>query len=186
MLDERSFALLPGGNMTTTVRGALAFLGAAAMAACSRNASMIPAASPPASKPAAGAAPSRVLPNDIRWFRTAAEYRALARQAYTAAGDHLAEASRGLAAGRWGVILDADETIIDNSEYERRRFAADSGYTDASWLTWVQERAAPAVPGAVEFTRRVRSLGGRVVVVSKRADSLCAPTRANLSSIGLV
>ncbi|MGH7616976.1 MAG: HAD family acid phosphatase, partial [Gemmatimonadaceae bacterium] len=76
---------------------------------------------------------ARPLPNDIRWFRTSAEYRALTRQANRVAEERLPTLSHGLAAGSWGVILDADETVLDNSEYEQRRFVLDSGYTDASW-----------------------------------------------------
>ena len=156
------------------------------VAACSRGASMIPAtASRPAVASNSTSPAPRALPNDLKWFRLSAEYRALARQAYRLAAEQLPELSRGLVAGSWGVILDADETILDNSEYERRRFVADSGYTDASWFAWVNERAAAAVPGSVDFTKRVRALGGRVVVVTNRADSLCAPTRANLASIGV-
>jgi 5'-nucleotidase (lipoprotein e(P4) family) len=128
---------------------------------------------------------SRQLPNDIRWFRTAAEYRALTRQAFTTAGDRLPELAANLPTGSWAVILDADETILDNSEYQRRRFVVDSGYTEATWVAWVNERAAQPIPGATEFTRRVHGLGGRVVVVTNRAASLCDATRANLAAIGL-
>lgn len=185
-MHEVTDAFLPGGAMTWTFKLARLSLGVALIAACSRGASMIPSTT---AQPATVSRPSapapRALSNDIKWFRLSAEYRALARQAYGFAGERLPELSRGLAAGSWGVILDADETILDNSEYERRRFVADSGYTDASWLAWVNERAAVAVPGSVEFTKRVRALGGRVVVVTNRADSLCTPTRANLASIGV-
>jgi 5'-nucleotidase (lipoprotein e(P4) family) len=124
----------------------------------------------------------RALSNDIRWFRTSAEYRALARQAYQVASDRLPELSNGLARQSWAVILDADETVLDNSEYQRRRFVVDSGYSDASWAQWVNERAAPAVPGAPEFTHRVHMLGGRVAIVTNRAQSLCGATRENLKA----
>jgi 5'-nucleotidase (lipoprotein e(P4) family) len=127
----------------------------------------------------------RQLPNDIKWFRTAAEYRALARQAYQVASDRLPELSRGLAPQAWAVILDADETVLDNSEYQRRRAMLDSGYTEATWAAWVNERAARPIPGAPDFTRRVHALGGRVAIVTNRADSLCAATRANLQSAGI-
>jgi len=148
-------------------------------AACSPTASGVPQPAAPA------AAPARALPNDIRWFRTAAEYRALAHQAYQIATDRLPELTLGLGPQSWAVILDADETTLDNSEYQRRRFLVDSGYTAASWASWVNERAAPAVPGAAEFTKRVHAIGGRVVIVTNRADSLCDATRANLRSVGV-
>src|SRR3954466_926302 len=92
------------------------------------------ACSPPAtlSTPSGPLVAPRQLPNDIRWFRTAAEYRAVTRQAYQVAADRLPELARGLAPQSWAVILDADETVLDNSEYQRRRAMLDSGYTPAS------------------------------------------------------
>ena len=145
-----------------------------ALAACSAGA-------PPTTTPAPAARP---LPNDVRWFRASAEYRALATQAYAIASERLPELSRGKTAGRWAVILDADETVLDNSEYQRRRAVLDSGFTAPTWDTWVNERAAPAVPGAVDFTRRVHTLGGRVVIVTNRTEAQCDATRANLRTIG--
>src|SRR5207247_4029696 len=105
---------------------------------------------PAAPAPGMPATPgTRRIPNDIRWFRTSAEYRALAVQAYRVATERLPDFSRGINPGAWAVILDADETVLDNSEYQRRRALADSGYSDPSCVGWVRERAALAVPGAV-------------------------------------
>ncbi|MDB4877834.1 MAG: hel [Gemmatimonadetes bacterium] len=151
------------------------------VAACSSAGTRRPA--PPAAPEAQASTPARQLPNDVRWFRTAAEYRALARQAYRGAGDHLPELSQGLPAQSWAVILDADETVLDNSEYQRRRAVVDSGYTEPTWAAWVNERAAPAVPGAAEFTARVHQLGGRVVVVTNRTQAQCDVTRTNLRAV---
>ena len=39
----------------------------------------------------------------------------------------------GLRDGEWAVILDADETILDNSEYQARRSRIDSVFTLPSW-----------------------------------------------------
>jgi acid phosphatase len=135
--------------------------------------------------PPATAQPARRQPNEVRWVRSSAEYRAIALQLYRTAGVRVAELSRGRATGSWAVVLDADETVLDNSEYQRRRAALDSGYTEATWSSWVRERAATAVPGAVEFLRGVRGAGGRVAIVTNRADSLCAPTRENLRGVGI-
>lgn len=133
--------------------------------------------------PSAAPVALRVIPNDIRWFRTSAEYRALTRQVYQLAADHLPDLTRGMAAKSWAVILDADETVLDNSEYQRRRALDDSAYTEASWSAWVNERAGTAIPGAPEFTQRVHALGGRVVIVTNRSMALCDATRANLVSL---
>ena len=84
------------------------------------------------------------------------------------------------------MILDVDETVVDNSEYQRRRAEVDSGYTRTSWASWVSERAAGAVPGAVEFTNTVHALHGRVAIVTNRAETLCSATRDNLQELGIV
>jgi 5'-nucleotidase (lipoprotein e(P4) family) len=145
-------------------------------AACARPATVsVPTTTAPAARP---------LPNDVRWFRVSAEYRALAQQAYQVAIERLPDLTLGRAAGKWAVILDADETVLDNSEYQRRRAVLDSGYTSATWAAWVNERAAPAVPGAAEFTRRVHGIGGLVVIVTNRTEDQCEATRANLRTIG--
>lgn len=139
-------------------------------------------------RPATRGSPSpiaapRSLPNDIRWFRTSAEYRALTRQTYQLAADRLPELTRALAPQSWAVILDADETVLDNSEYQRRRALDDSAYTEASWSAWVNEQSATAIPGSPEFTHHVHALGGRVVIVTNRAMTICDATRANLKTI---
>jgi 5'-nucleotidase (lipoprotein e(P4) family) len=125
------------------------------------------------------------LPLALRWMRRSAEYRALTRQTYAVAAARLDDTVPTLTGVAWGVILDADETLLDNSEYERRRATLDSAYTEGSWAEWVNEGAAPEVPGAVAFTRRVHRLGGRVVVVTNRADALCRATRRNLVRVGV-
>ena len=136
----------------------------------------------PAPQPAA----ERPLPNEIRWFRNSAEYRALALQVYSTAAARLPGLSSGLARSSWAVILDADETVLDNSEYQRRRAVLDSGFTNDSWTQWVDERAAVAVPGAVDFTKFVHAIGGLVVIVTNRSVDVCDATRANLALIGVL
>ncbi|HVX39052.1 MAG TPA: HAD family acid phosphatase [Gemmatimonadaceae bacterium] len=166
-------------NTNIMISGLAASVVVALGTGCSRNASMVPKPAMPVAAPAATTEAS--LPNDVRWFRVSSEYRALARQAYRVAGDRLPELTRGMAPRTWAVILDADETMLDNSEYERRLAVQHAGYTDASWAAWVNERAAPAVPGGPEFSRRVHALGGRVVIVTNRAENLCDATRDNLA-----
>lgn len=151
----------------------------AGLAAC---ASPTPAPEPPTPQ-TPSAAPT--LPGALRWVRRSAEYHAIALQTYALAADRLPALTQGLPAGTWAVVLDADETVLDNSEYERRRAVLDSGFTPASWSAWVREESAGTVPGAARFTATVRRLGGRVVIVTNRADSLCAATRANLDRLGI-
>ena len=83
------------------------------------------------------------------------------------------------------MIADADETLIDNSEYQRRRIAFGGTFDLTSWNAWVRERAAAPLPGAVEYVTAVRAMGGRVIVVTNRDEAGCDDTRANLTAIRL-
>ena len=163
-------------RMNTLSAVALALL--AGTASCAS-----PRASPPAPQPTPVASDS--LPNDVKWVRNSAEYRALTREVYMIAGDRLPELVQGLPAQSWAVILDADETVLDNSEYQRRLAVAHAPFDAKSWTAWVNERAALEVPGALGFTRLVHSLGGRVVIVTNRSLAECAATRENLRAIGI-
>lgn len=140
-----------------------------------------PAPSGPAPVPAAAA-----YPRDLLWARTAAEHKALFMQVFRAAREKLDSQARGLQPGTWAVIVDADETLLDNSEYQVRLFRSGAAFDNATWNDWVREMAAPALPGAVEYVQAVRALGGRVAVVTNRDEEVCEPTRQNLAAVGLV
>ncbi len=148
------------------------------------------------------------------WLRHASEYRANAEIVYGAA---LAALQRGLADPDWiaepaqqgasaglppAVVLDIDETVLDNSTAEVRMLQAGTCTQDfqALWDAWLAERAATAVPGALEFVRAARSLRDpagqpvRVVFITNRECALrpgnadpCpqkADTAANLRALG--
>lgn len=145
----------------------------AVLAACSTN------------RPAVTPTPSTAQPKHLKWVRSSAEFAAITHQVYRVATEKVLMQGRMLPAGRWAVILDADETVLDNSEHERRVALAGLSFSDATWAPWVRERAAPPIPGAVEFIRAVQAAGGRIAIVTNRADSLCVDTRANLERIGV-
>jgi len=132
------------------------------------------------------ALPVAPLGLDIVWFQRAAERRALSLQAYATATEKLeAKVASGVPAS-WGVVLDIDETTLDNSPYQRARAELGLGYSPATWTAWVDQKAAMPIPGAAAFIARVRQLGGRVVFVSNRVDAReCPQTRANLATHGI-
>jgi 5'-nucleotidase (lipoprotein e(P4) family) len=120
----------------------------------------------------------------IMYMRDSEEYAALARQTYRLAGDAVARAAAGVSTG-WSVVLDVDETALDNTTYQLERAAYDLPFEAASWNAWVARRQAGAVPGAVAFVTAVRQAGGRVAWITNRDASLMEATRANLISTGL-
>jgi 5'-nucleotidase (lipoprotein e(P4) family) len=129
---------------------------------------------------------TRTIPPNLHWYMNSAESRAIALQTYRAATERVTELSRGLQPGTWAVILDADETALDNSEQRRRDALSGTAFSDSARHVWVRQRAAKAVSGAVQFTQAVHQLGGRVAYVTNRDDFECDDTRANLMSVGLV
>jgi len=121
----------------------------------------------------------------IHWGRNSAEQRAVFLQTYRWAGERLRALAAREPRGSWAVIMDADETTLDNSPYQLRRAGQNLGYSAESWAAWAHEKAAPATPGAPEFTRLVHELGGRVAIVTNRDDDQCADTRENLRQVGI-
>lgn len=151
----------------------------------------------------------------VLWIRTSAEFRSAAEGTYRAAIQAL---RHGLADRDWSaepsqsgdlsalppaLIMDIDDTVLDNSEAQLRAALKDPCTTDdaAIWDAWVAERAAPAVPGAIEFIRAARGLKdaeGRAVRVFFITNRECAArpgsdagcmqksdTLANLRRLGL-
>jgi 5'-nucleotidase (lipoprotein e(P4) family) len=138
-----------------------------------------PAYEPPSAENAA------LRHREVHWFRTAAEYRALAEQVYGHASEAVREAARGRTPGSWAVIMDADETVLDNSEFERRIAESGDVFEEEMWSEWVREEAAGLIPGSARFIDRVHELGGRVAIVTNRDDALCPATIRNLTELGI-
>lgn len=140
------------------------------------------ASAPPRPAPSVPTAPTlpttAALPNDLKWVRDAAEYHALALQTYRAVTTHVERQAAARARGSWAVVLDADETIINNLQYQIERGRQGLGYTAESWNAWVRRREATPIPGAPAFLSRVRALGGRIAIVTNRLGSECADTEA--------
>lgn len=126
------------------------------------------------------------LPGALHWFRSSAEYRAATRQTYRLAAERIEEIAAGLEPGTWAVSLDADETILDNSQYQKELVEKGARFESATWNAWVRREAAPAIPGAAGFLAAVRRLGGRIAIVTNRGEEVCDETRSNLRKVGLV
>ena len=130
--------------------------------------------------------------NPTLWVQTAVEYRGLASQSYLLARAKLDE---GLVDPTWtaaleqteafsdlppAVILDIDETVLDNSPYQARLTLDAQPYTPPTGDGWVNESVADPVPGAVEFCQYAASRGVTVFYVTNRDAHLEDGTRANL------
>jgi predicted secreted acid phosphatase len=119
------------------------------------------------------------------WFQTSAEYRALSYQTYRMAemqfdrwSDILEKRADGKAylpgsVRPVAIVLDLDETVIDNSGFQAFCARQGTSFNDELWLAWVEfqglnEKAGPAVPGAPEFLRKVEAMGVTPIYISNR------------------
>lgn len=124
------------------------------------------------------------LPDNLHWFRDSAEQRAAYLEIYRAATTAARSLSSGLAPRSWGVILDVDETILDNSEFAKRYVSAGRSFDDAAWNAFVREQRSTLLPGAREFVDTVLDeLHGQVVLVTNRGEDQCAATEGNLHAV---
>jgi 5'-nucleotidase (lipoprotein e(P4) family) len=145
-------------------------------------------AAPPAAPAAPPAAPASAhsLGTAVRWVRDSAEHRALFLQVYRAATVHVEREAGSRPAGTWAVVLDADETVIDNSLFEWERVQKGVPFGSESWRAWTARREATPLPGAAAFLARVRDLGGRIAIVTNRSAAECPDTEAVFRAHGLV
>ena len=151
-----------------------------------------------ASAPAADVAADDNL-NAVLWVQASAEYGAVTQTLYRAAADRLDVA---LAEQHWdalvpgergnpatglppAVILDVDETVLDNSPYQARLVLDGREYDEVSWDRWVAEKKAEPVPGVVDFARAATAKGITLLYLSNRAEHLQAATLENLRTVGL-
>ncbi len=114
----------------------------------------------------------------------AAEYQALCYQAFNVGKERLAQLkSRYPHKNNMAVVVDIDETVLNNSPYQALTIEKNSHFPQC-WDTWCQQAAAQPVPGAVSFLRYADSLGFQVFYVTNRSEKLKVPTAKNLKMAG--
>ena len=136
--------------------------------------------------------------NAVSWSQNAIEHDLIYLQTYRDAQARLLAAKRD---PRWdalpsddrkaplkglqpAVVLDVDETVLDNSPYQARLIRSGGEYNEADWADWCKEQRARALPGAVAFTRFAQAHGIAVIYLSNRAQDLDGVTLANLRKDG--
>jgi 5'-nucleotidase (lipoprotein e(P4) family) len=141
------------------------------------------ATKPPAA-PAPQCNPGLAIVNAAAWVATAAEYRANTLQTYRAARVALDAALATPGDRPPAIILDLDETAIDNLKFEGRVIRQGKTYDAATWKQWVSESGAGSTPGAAEFLAYAKSRGVTPFYISNRVAELEPFTRANVEKLG--
>src|SRR6187431_2531207 len=127
--------------------------------------------------------------NATLWMQRAPEYRAISEQVYRLATQKIAAPAPGSAAVEQkdvpadvlarlptAVVLDLDETVLDNTVYQARLLRDGTSYNAKTWGEWVGAAEAEAVPGARQFIARARALGHTVFYITNRDCTTPAPT----------
>lgn len=129
----------------------------------------------------------------ILYMQKAAEYRALAYQAFNLARMSLdadfekknlkkllkAERKRARA-----VVVDVDETVLDNSPHQAFLVTNRLPFAPDVWTQWVNQRKAKAIPGAAEFLTYASGKGVKVFYVTNRDEIHRLATIDNLKQTG--
>ena len=131
----------------------------------------------------------------VLWIQTSPEHDFMCRQLYDLAKMRVEEALKDK---KWtasleqtgnysklppAVIMDLDETVIDNSPFQGRLVDRDADYVDDWWREWVQQGEAEALPGAPEFIHFLLKKGVKPIFVTNRDANGEKPTLENLRRV---
>jgi 5'-nucleotidase (lipoprotein e(P4) family) len=135
--------------------------------------------------------------NATLWMQRSVEFKATALTAFALARFRLDQA---LADKNWtaapaeqkgnfqdlppAVILDIDETLVDNSLYQAWMVMNDRSFEPKTWTAFVNTQTSTSIPGAVDFAKHAESKGVKVFYVSNRTHEEEPATRRNMESLG--
>ncbi len=145
------------------------------------------------------------------WMQTSAEYAVITAMIYELAWQHVEMALRDERFAAWppqtftrtptspdlsstkngqprppAVILDVDETVLDNSAFQVQQILDHGEYDKNAWHAFCQRAESLAVPGARQFVTRCRNAGVEVFFVTNRDVEEKQATCQNLSKLDIL
>src|SRR5215831_16706461 len=142
-------------------------------------------------------APANDLLNAVLWMQRSVEYKANALTAFALARIRLDQA---LEDRNWtaapkeqtgayqslppAIILDVDESILDNSGYQAWMALKGTSFDPKTWNAYVNTVTSQPIPGAVEFAKYADGKGVKVFYLSNRTAEEEPATRKNLEKLG--
>jgi 5'-nucleotidase (lipoprotein e(P4) family) len=120
----------------------------------------------------------------LLWFQQSAECRALFLQTYALAGERLERIATESDSLTSAIIIDIDETVLDNSPQQAGIELGRHPDPRQSWDEWCQAALASPLPGALDFLTRADRLGFAIFYLSNRAKKHAEATRKNLQKWG--
>lgn len=128
----------------------------------------------------------------VLWTQTSIEHELIYRQVFASATRQLDAAladptwdalplpPRNLSGLPPAVVVDIDETVLDNVPLNARDILTNQVYSYDRWNTWVDQAKAQALPGAVEFLQAADKKGITVYYITNREHSQVQATVNNL------
>jgi 5'-nucleotidase (lipoprotein e(P4) family) len=118
------------------------------------------------------------------WIQRSAEYRANCYQAFNfaklALKNNLEKAPKDKPAA---VVLDIDETVLDNSPFQADLVLGNKKYSSELWKEWTDMAVAVPTPGAIDFLIYAKSLGVEIIYVTNRKSHERDSTIKNMDSL---
>jgi len=141
--------------------------------------------------------PAHDLLNAVLWMQRSVEYKATALTAFALARIRLDQA---LADPSWtaapkeqtgpyqslppAIVLDIDESILDNSRYQAWMVLKDTTFEPKTWTAFVDTLTSVPIPGALEFAKYADGKGVKVFYITNRTVEEESATRKNLEKFG--
>ena len=126
-----------------------------------------------------------------KWYRDSVERNAQYHQVFSIGLEKVTRkvAQEKLKNKNWGVIMDIDETVLDNSHYQKDNVLSCTNTTMPTLYANMEQAISTATPGAHNFTCSIQKNGGKVVLVTNRDgtydDKIQSATLANLQKAGI-
>ena len=122
--------------------------------------------------------------HSLYWQKNSAEYFALSYQAYNVAKFRLDDKLNSELNKRPAIVIDLDETVLNNLPYNEKLIDSSEVFTQESWSRWVNKKIATKVPGSLEFINYAKSKNVKIVYLSNRRVENYNPTKENLINLG--
>lgn len=113
--------------------------------------------------------PNKEISGAVKWYRLSAERKALYQQSFAVATRFVKSwvAKHKPKPHSWGVVLDIDETVLDNTWYFEQCGSLTD--TEAAFSRYISlANKSVAQPGAINFLNTVHKLGGYISFVTNR------------------
>ena len=124
----------------------------------------------------------------VLWQNSSAEAYRLFQQGYELArlklDMNMARMKAKGVQGPYAVVVDVDETVLDNSPYQVEIISEKRTFDQDSWRVWTDKASAKACPGSLEFLKYAHGIGCEVFYVTNRDARERASTTTNLGSLG--